>query len=151
MKYPKMRPIRIRTKGYSWYKKTWVWLTSTRKFEITEDYILYIPWLNVEVKIPKGFIFDGASIPRCFWFLLSPTGILFIPALFHDYGYTYNAWLDKNDNEIFVGAGKKFFDKQFGKLAVWINDMPILDHLAFIALRGFGYFAWYKHRKKDKK
>lgn len=151
MNYPILRPVRIKTKGYSWYKQIWVWLTEPRKFEIIEDYIFYIPWFDIRVKIPKGFIFDGASIPRIFWFLLAPTGILFIPALFHDYGYKYNKWLDNNNNDIFVNAGKKFFDEQFGKLAVWINDMTILDYTAFFALRGFGYISWYKHRKKDKR
>jgi len=145
--YPILKPVRIKTIGYSWYKQIFVWLISTRKFEIVDDYYLFIPWLQETVKIPKGFIFDGASIPRIFWSFLAPTGILFIPAIFHDYGYKYNKWLDKDGNDIHYHAGKDFFDKQFAKLAKWINDMPILDYIAYYALKYCGYFSWYKHRK----
>jgi len=150
MKYPILKPIPIKTKGLSWWKKTKIWLTSSRKWEVIDDYYFEIPWLNIIVKIPKGFIFDGASIPKLFWPLLSPTGLLFIPGLFHDYGYKYNKWLDSEGNGIFVNAGQKFFDDQFRKLGVYINDMPILDKIAFVALRGFGWMAWNSHRKEEK-
>ena len=40
------------------------------------------------VRIPVGFISDGASIPVIFWSLLSPFGPWFHPALFHDWGYS---------------------------------------------------------------
>ena len=151
MKYPVLRPLPIKTKGLSYWKKTKIWLTSSRTWEVVEDYYLEIPWLNIIVKIPKGFIFDGASIPKLFWPLLSPTGLLFIPGLFHDYGYKYNYWIDTNDNKVFVNAGQKFFDGQFRKLGVYINDMKILDKVAWVALRSFGWIAWNQHRKEEVK
>ena len=89
MDYPILEPLPIKTKGFGWWKKLWIWISATRKFKVREDYTYYIPWLDVTVLIPAGFIFDGASIPRMFWPLLSPTGILFIPGLLHDYGYKY--------------------------------------------------------------
>ena len=151
MDYPKLKPVPIKTKGLSWFHKTKVWLTASRKWEIVEDYYFYIPWLKITIKIPKGFVFDGASIPKLFWGLLAPTGILFIPGLFHDYGYKYNYWLDKEGNKVFVGAGQKFFDTEFGKLGAYINDMNVLDNIAFVALRGFGFIAWRTHRKEQMK
>jgi len=149
MEYPILKPIPIKTKGLSWFEKTKIWLTSSRKWEVVDDYHFYIPWLLINVKIPKGFVFDGASIPKLFWPLLSPTGLLFIPGLFHDFGYKYNKWIDENDRDICVGAGQKFFDDQFRRLGVYINDMPILDKVAFVALRGFGFIAWNNHRKEE--
>ena len=150
MDYPILEPVPIKTKGKSWYKKIYVWLTESRKWRVVEDYFFYVPWLGTTLKIPEDFVFDGASIPRIFWNLLTPTGIFFIPGLFHDFGYTYNYYLDVNGDKIFLGAGRKFFDKQFGKLGVFINEMKFLDKVAFIALRGFGFFAWRKHRKEQK-
>ncbi len=150
MDYPILKPLPIKTKGLSWWRESWVWLTSSRKFEIIEDYYLYIPWLELTVKIPKGFIFDGASIPKILWPLLSPTGVLFIPGLFHDYGYKYNKWIDKDDHDIFVDEGQKFFDTHFGKLGEYINDMAILDVVAYRSLRMFGWKAWNTHRKNEK-
>ena len=151
MKYPILRPLPIKTKGLSYWKKTKIWLTSSRTWEVVEDYYLEIPWLDIMVKIPKGFIFDGASIPKLFWPLLSPTGLLFIPGLFHDYGYKYNYWVDVNNNKVFVKADQRFFDNQFRKLGVYINDMKILDKVAWVALRGFGWITWNKHRKEEVK
>jgi hypothetical protein len=151
MKYPILKPIPIKTKGLSYWKKMKIWLTSSRTWEVVEDYYFEIPWLGVIVKIPKGFVFDGASIPKLFWPLLSPTGLLFIPGLFHDYGYKYNYWIDATDNKIYINAGQKFFDNQFRKLGVYINDMKILDKVAWVALRGFGWIAWKKHRKEEVK
>lgn len=45
--------------------------------------------------IPKGFISDGATVPRCFWPIFPPVGKYFRAALVHDYylikgmGWTY--------------------------------------------------------------
>lgn len=150
IKYPILKPVPIKTKGLSKWKQIWIWLTSFRKWEVVEDYYLYVPWYNITLFIPKGFIFDGASIPRVLWPLLSPTGILFIPGLIHDYGYRYNYLRDENNNIIFKGLGQKFFDRLFSKLGAYINGMPVLDKTAYYALRLFGRFAWNEHRKNDK-
>ena len=48
-----------------------------------EDWYFRLPKNKTIIKIPKGFEFDGASIPRPFWWILSPVGLLFIPGLVH--------------------------------------------------------------------
>jgi hypothetical protein len=41
------------------------------------------------IKVPKGFVGDGASIPRPFWSIFSPfNGDYFEAALVHDYLYS---------------------------------------------------------------
>jgi hypothetical protein len=35
--------------------------------------------------IPKGFEFDGASVPRILWWLFPPAGRYMVAALLHDY------------------------------------------------------------------
>lgn len=123
--------------------------TGSRKWELAEDYIIYLPWLNVEVCIPKGFIFDGASIPRVFWAFMSPTGLMFIPGLLHDFGYRYGCWVDKNYNVIDdIQYDQKFFDDAFRDTGVYANDSTITSNVTWSALRTFGFFAWRSHRKR---
>lgn len=41
------------------------------------------------IKVPKGFLSDGASVPRPFWAIFSPfNGDYFEAALIHDYLYS---------------------------------------------------------------
>ena len=40
-----------------------------------------------EYVIEKGFEFDGASVPKFLAMWLSPTGVLLMGGLVHDYGY----------------------------------------------------------------
>ena len=69
------------------------------------------------VLIPKGFVFDGASIPRLLWFFLSPTGLLLIPGLIHDFGYRYDyIWVVGEDGRICKqdqAMGQDYWDEVF--------------------------------------
>lgn len=49
------------------------------KYRLTEDF----KFLGYE--IPKGFISDGASVPRLFWSVFPPVRDYFGSALLHDY------------------------------------------------------------------
>ena len=82
---PTMRPIIIPTKDRGFFGAIWLWLWTSRKWEIAEDW--YFSLNDTEYKIPAGFIFDGASIPKYFWNWLSPIGVLLMPGLIHDYLY----------------------------------------------------------------
>ncbi len=145
--FPILRPVIIPTKGQPWYKKMGVWFFSKRKFEVVQDYLLYIPFLDATLLIPKGFIFDGASIPRLLWPLLSPTGILFIPALFHDFAYKYSCYLNERKEMVFVNKKKSVYDKIFRDMSRYINDMSFLSGAAWVALFSFGAIAWRNARK----
>lgn len=121
-----------------------------RTWEIMEDYLFYIPWLDITICIPKGFIFDGASIPRPLWPFMAPTGMMFIAGLFHDCGYRYNSWMDKDYNPIFKDAGKKFFDEQFKRMGKYINDAFATSNIAWAALYAFGFLGWKAGRKENR-
>jgi hypothetical protein len=63
------------------------------------------------VKVPKGFISDGASVPRPFWSIFSPfNGDYFEAALIHDYLYSKISSLcfpdlsRENADQIFMDA-----------------------------------------------
>ena len=148
---PILRPLPIETKDKSLLKRTGAWLSATRKWEVMEDW--HYTYGLYTILIPKGFIFDGASIPKIFRNLLSPTGILLIPGLLHDFGYRYNYLLSFDTTTeidmIYCSAGQKFFDQLFLDVAKQINGMHRIDKLAYYALRVGGKKAWNEHRKND--
>ena len=65
-----------------------VWIFEVRKWELMENWYFTLND-DVQIVINKGFVFDGASIPRPLWAFLSPVGLLLIPGLIHDYGYKF--------------------------------------------------------------
>jgi hypothetical protein len=114
------------------------------------DYTLYLPWLNTTILIPKGFIFDGASVPRVFWPILDPVGILLIGSIFHDFGYVYGFLLDEQHNKVFNNASRAFVDRQIRDINTYINGTFILNEIAWVVLRLFGGFVWAKYRKCER-
>ena len=89
---PDVIPVPARTKGLPWWKATWNWLTVPTFWMLAEDY-LYRLKDGTWVLFKKGFMFDGASIPRIFWRLIHPTGIMFLQGLLHDWGYRFNNFI----------------------------------------------------------
>ena len=151
---PILRPLPIETKDKSLLKRTGAWLSATRKWEVMEDW--HYTYGLYTILIPKGFIFDGASIPKIFRNLLSPTGILLIPGLLHDFAYKYNYLLYQDQqlkliNKIYGGFSQGFFDQIFLDVAKQVNGMHKIDKLAYYALRLGGKKAWNKHRRNDNK
>jgi len=107
--------------------------------------------------IPAGFIFDGASIPRIFWNILSPTGYLFLAGLIHDFIYKYsflytrNVYPDGDIGRIYKERyNQKGADYIFEDLANKISmDSKIFTRASLLALRGFGSFTWNRYRKEN--
>ena len=69
--------------------------TARRELRLSSDWTAHIQtqWLNVEIVVPSGTVFDGGSIP-CFPLVsfltgsvLRPLGVILVPALVHDYLY----------------------------------------------------------------
>jgi hypothetical protein len=86
---PHLQPVKISTKGKGFWKGIIMWLLSTRNWVITKDWKYKID--GNEYVIPKGFQFDGASIPKFLRTFFSPVGVLLIGGLVHDYMYKYSA------------------------------------------------------------
>jgi len=153
---PRMSPLRIETKGLSWMKAWWVWLTTTRKWILDEDWYFYIVILDISVMIPKGFIFDGASIPKFLRMFFSPVGILLLPGILHDFGYKNRFLLLVNDItgetcKTMESYARWDWDILFRDVAIQVNGFEIINRGARFALVIFGGFAWRGHRKNDTK
>jgi len=134
---PILRPVPIPTKGLGFWQRIKVWRHTTRKWEVMEDWDY--PGFGT---IPKGFVFDGASIPRPLWWFLSPVGLLLIPGLIHDWGYRENPG----------GAGpndRKLWDMFFRQIIKEVTDTTIIPWIAYFAVRIGGWKAWKEHRKND--
>jgi hypothetical protein len=141
---PKLRPVPISTKDKPWWKRWWVWVESTRQWEVIEDWTFV--WKGVVLLIKAGFIFDGASIPRIFWSVLSKTGLLLIPSIFHDHGYQHDfLWQILPDGSIVKfgeNAGKGFWDKLFMEIGDFVNGYHFVNAIAWTALKVGGWVAW---------
>ncbi len=155
MRMPVLQPIPIRTKKVpSLVCRVYIWIFSIRKWRVKEEWSYTLPD-GQKIVIPSGFEFDGASIPRPLWMLLSPTGLLLIPGLIHDYAYRYDklVYRDEEGNLIDYqkGAGKAYWDKLFRDVGIQVNGIAFIDVLAWFALFVGGWFTWWKHRRNDKK
>tara|TARA_B100001094_G_C17978847_1_gene694178 strand:- start:175 stop:768 length:594 start_codon:yes stop_codon:yes gene_type:complete len=150
--YPSMKPIRIATKGKGFFSAIKMWLLGSRQWEISEDFEYQIN--KQTYVIPKGFKFDGASIPKFFRSFLSPTGVLLLGGLVHDYAYKYAALKPGGRgarNKPLLLLDQKRADEIFRDINIEINGFFLLNYLAYWGLRVGGFLAWNGHRKVNAK
>ena len=141
--YPHMKPIRIATKGKGFWAGLILWMFGSRHWEITKDFNYSIRGDNYV--IPKGFKFDGASVPKFLGQFLSPVGVLLIGGLIHDYGYKYETLLLKNGKTI-GKRSQRWMDITIRDINIEVNGFYFMNYLAYWALRLGGFVAWNKHR-----
>ena len=147
--YPLMQPIRIPTKGKGFWSAIWLWLMTVRTWTVAKDF--HYKLKGVEYVIPKGFVFDGASVPKFLASFLSPVGVLLIGGLIHDYAYKYAALKPKNDKDALLIVNQHEADKIFRDINIEVNGFHFLNYLAYWALRIGGFVAWNGHRKRNAK
>ena len=144
---PKLRPIPIPTAGKGFWGAIWMWLLGTRHWEVADDWAFEI---NGEgFIIPQGFQFDGASIPKFLHTWLSPTGVLLMGGLVHDYAYKYETLLRSGQKETMGVIDQKKADEIFRDINIEQNGFHFLNNLAYWALRIGGFVAWNGHRKRN--
>ena len=98
---------------------------------LIEPYYFDYKW--EKLKIPSGFAFDGASIPRIFSFLLKPNDTdSTIAGLEHDFLYSKISWaIDRKDADLFF----------------ILKLSPLLTRIfAYIWVRAFGWYSFKKDR-----
>ena len=146
---PKLQPIAIPTAGKGFWGAIWMWLTGVRTWEVAEDWTFKIDgsWYVV----PAGFVFDGASIPKFLHTWLSPTGVLLMGGLVHDYAYKYATLLKMNKKKTMGTITQKKADEIFRDINIEQNGFHLLNKLAYWALRIGGFIAWNGHRKVNAK
>ena len=140
---PVMSPLPILTKDKGFWKGILLWLTGTRKWKIEKDFHYSLE--GVGYKIPAGFEFDGASVPKFLATFLSPVGVLLMGGLVHDYGYKY-ATLMKKDGSNIGYRDQKYMDTVFRDICIEVNGFKVLNYLAYWSLRLAGFVAWNGHK-----
>ena len=146
---PHLKPIPIKTKGKGFWKAIVMWLLSTRNWELIEDWKYNID--GKEYIIPKGFQFDGASIPKFLRTFFSPVGVLLIGGLVHDYMYKYTHCKPVSAKGALLVVDQKRADQIFRDINIVVNGFYTMNYLAYWSLRIGGFVAWNGHRKREKK
>ena len=139
MQMPVLRPVPFNKAD----KRLRTLLGYIRKWEVAETYYIPVPG-SFTILIPAGFIFDGASIPKIIRCLLSPMGVLLIPAIVHDFCYHMHFLHveDKNGTRNLKIITKEEADLLFLKIANEANGMPWINNQAYLAVKYFGHKAW---------
>lgn len=149
---PVIRPLPIKTKNRGIIARIFIWIFSIRKWEVQQEWRHTLPApYNEEVVIPENYVFNGASIPRPFWILLSPVGLLLIPSLVHDYAYSHGKLIiltkDGKKVDYKAGAGRLFWDALFRRVALEVNGFAFINNIAWLGLVLFGWIAWLSNAK----
>ena len=146
---PHIKPLPIKTKGKGFWKAIVMWLLSTRNWELVQDWKYNID--GTEYVIPKGFTFDGASIPKFLRTFFSPVGVLLIGGLVHDYMYKYTHCKPVSAKGALLVVDQKRADQIFRDINIVVNGFYTMNYLAYWSLRIGGFVAWNGHRKRDNK
>lgn len=142
---PVLTPLPIKTKGKGFWKGIALWLLGTRQWKLEQDFHYSLG--ETEFKIPAGFEFDGASVPKFLATFLSPVGVLLMGGLVHDYGYKY-ATLQTAEGGHLGYKDQKYMDQLFRDICIEVNGFYVLNYLAYYALRLAGFVAWNGHKKR---
>lgn len=118
-------------------------MSFTRRWEVVEDWSVDVFGCGTVV-IPRGFTFDGASIPKVFRNILSPVGILMIPGIVHDFCYAHHYLCVKIINREIVKCKIKKWEADliFLKTANRVNGLRFINNIAYWAIKRFGQSAW---------
>ena len=146
---PHLQPIKISTKGKGFWKGIIMWLLGTRNWVILKDFKYTMNGTNYV--IPKGFSFDGASIPKFLRTFFSPVGVLLIGGLVHDYMYKYSACKPADKKGQLLLVDQKKSDEIFRDINIEVNGFYFMNYLAYWSLRLGGFVAWNGHRKRNAK
>lgn len=93
-----------------------------------------------QIRIPSGFEFDGASVPRAFWRLLPPVaGVHLRAALAHDVLYVDKMCWKNGD---YAAITKEEADWIFRQLMLEDGVTPWLAKAAYSAVAAFGGSTW---------
>ena len=107
-----------------------------------------------ELGIRKGFIYDGASVPRALWSLigLRPDGLVRPAALLHDYLYRFAGDLPagsyvRSDDGPLVWS-REAADRLFARVMREAGVGKWKRRMAYRAVRTFAWRAWSKNAKR---
>lgn len=114
--------------------------TQVHAYELEQDFAVYSGVLNARITVPKGFTFDGESIPAGLAWLVRPMGESRRGACVHDYLYRFAGY--KNLKGEFVSVTRSQADAVYREL-IEANGLPAWRAtVRWAVLRSVGWAAW---------
>jgi hypothetical protein len=113
---------------------------ATRDYVVEGEYIY--DRTDHKLTVPKGLIFDRASIPRIFWLLISPDDLGNVAPLLHDYLYRNGGKLPKNHVNPYRTYSRRDTDDLFLEVMTKCGVEPWRRKAAYDAVRLASDFAW---------
>ena len=111
---------------------------SNKKAVLLQDYIYSVN--GYDIKVFRGFITDGASVPKSLQWLYNPYGKYINAAVIHDYLYsTYNN----------TGINRTLADKIFNFVMKETNVDVRTRRKFYAAVRAFGETSWKKKLENE--
>ena len=126
-----------------------------RLYKLEDDYSIDIKINNdiYTIVTHKGFLYDGASVPRFAWTIsgLTPDGLLRAAALVHDVFYVHKGVLDLKTKDVTVYKNgqlstltltRKESDQLFKAILIKSHVTKFKANLAYHSVRIGGYYKW---------
>ncbi len=151
MEMPKLQPFAIKTQKLSIFSKLWRLLFRKRQWRLIEDWHYILPNKRVVI-IPKGFVFDGSSYPAVVRLFFSPSGLLLIPVILHDFCFQYDyLWAEQDDRAFKFKQGSGFFKWSafIRNVGVERNELVIIDYFIWLMCLAFGWVNWLVFQRKE--
>lgn len=113
---------------------------ASANYEVVEDYTYqYGPY---KITVPKGFVYDRASIPRIFWVLMDKDSLSNVAPLFHDFLYRNGGRPARNLVLPYRTFTREDTDNLFFELMTKCGVETWRRKAAYEAVRNFSGFAW---------
>ena len=153
MLMPKLQPFPIKTQKQGFLSKVWQLFMRKRQWQVIEDWRYKLP-NNRTIVIPKDFVFDGSSYPWIVWLLFSPTGLLLIPVIIHDFCFKYNYLWAIQDEKVFkFKQNNGFFNwcALTRSIGIKRNELMMIDYFIWLLTLLFGWVNWMLLRREKHK
>jgi hypothetical protein len=123
------------------------------RLEVDWAYVWYADGVAWRIRVPAGFVYDGASVPRVGSLLLGiyPDGLQRAAALVHDYFYRHRGLLPAGNFCKNVGAGwepvpvrwtRAEVDKLFANMLAVAGVGKLRRRTMYLAVRAAGWLYW---------
>lgn len=113
---------------------------ATAKYEVVADYTYQ--WKNYRITVPKGFVYDRASIPSLFWIIIDKDSLSNVAPLFHDLLYRHGGKLAENLVSPYRTFSREDADELFSELMTKCGVRPWRRVAAYRAVRQFSQAHW---------
>ena len=125
-------------------------------YRLEQDYCYcwMVEEIQNRIRIPQGYTYDAASVPRIVWTLsgVTPDGLIRAAALVHDFIYGYAGRLPEGSHEykrddstwtpVLGRWRRREVDRLFARMMREAGVPRVRRRLAYGAARLFGAFSW---------